>query len=133
MKKYLICFAVVSSRLGIKIYSKHTFSMINFILLVHKDPDQVRRLVDRLSSDESYFYIHVDKDVDISLFKKELEGLENVYFLENEQREYGTWVDIGIVEATINALKQILKDKREGYCVLLSGQDYPIKSIGHIA
>jgi hypothetical protein len=106
--------------------------MINFILLVHKNPDQVKRLIDRLLSDESYFYIHVDKGVDIAPFKKEVEGLSNVYFLENGQRMYGTWVDIGIVEGTINALEQILKDKRKGYCVLLSGQDYPIKSIGHI-
>lgn len=97
----------------------------NYIILAHKNPKQVKRLVERLNDDETYFYIHVDKNVDIKPFEAEF-FLDNVFFSHN--RESSTWGDIGAVLATINCLKQVMKDKREGYCLLLSGQDYPIKT-----
>lgn len=99
---------------------------INYIILVHKNPEQLRRLVGKLNTTNSFFYIHVDKNVEIKPFIIELSIIKNACFLEN--REKGTWGDVGIVKATINALQQITKEQRTGYCVLLSGQDYPIKS-----
>jgi len=99
---------------------------INYILLVHKNPEQLQQLVTRLQGQNIYFYIHVDQNVDIQPFVKALNEVESAFFLEN--REKGIWGDIGIVKASINALKEIAKRNEPGYCVLLSGQDYPIKS-----
>jgi hypothetical protein len=101
---------------------------INYIILAHKNPEQLQRLIERLSAESSYFYIHIDKSVEIDPFLNPVVNFNNVFFIDNDKRENGIWGDFGIVAATLNALKQILNDKRSGYCVLLSGQDYPIKT-----
>lgn len=99
---------------------------INYIILAHRNPNQVKRLIQKLKAPEVFFYVHVDKNVLLDSFSKELIDLPNVSYVK-DRREV-IWGDVEIVNATINSLKQILKDKRNGYCVLLSGQDYPIKS-----
>lgn len=99
----------------------------NFIILAHKNPSQVLHLVNKLNDDFSKFYIHIDKNQDIEPFKSCLNKFKNLSFVT--KRESGTWGDFGIVKGTINSLKEIIKDKRGGYCILLSGQDYPIKSV----
>jgi hypothetical protein len=99
---------------------------ICYIILAHRYPSQLKRLVQKLTAAESFFYIHIDKNVLIDAFLSELADSPNVCFIEN--RREGIWGDIGTVKATISALKQVSKDNRIGYCILLSGQDYPIKS-----
>lgn len=101
---------------------------INYIILAHKNPVQLLRLVNTLSTPNCNFYIHIDKGAAINPFLDVLANKQNVFFLSDHQREYGTWGDIGIVKATIAILSQIVKDNRTGYCVLMSGQDYPLKN-----
>lgn len=98
---------------------------LNYIILAHKNPAQLKRLIEKLSVSKAFFYVHIDKNTEIELFVNEISNFKNVIFVG--KREQGTWGDIGIVKATVNALRQILKDDRKGYCILLSGQDYPIK------
>lgn len=105
---------------------------INYIILAHKNPGQVRRLVEKLDGINCNFYLHVDKSAAISPFIDELSHLEKIYILPEEKRQATIWGDIGLVKATLNSLEQILADGRAGFCVLLSGQDYPIKSNGAI-
>jgi hypothetical protein len=97
--------------------------MLNYIILAHDNPAQLYRLINRLDQPEAFFYIHIDKRVDIKPF---LIDKENVYFLD--KRVAYPWGDIGGVHATLLAMQQIVKHHRNGYCILLSGQDYPIKS-----
>ncbi|KAF2081181.1 beta-1,6-N-acetylglucosaminyltransferase [Flavobacterium sharifuzzamanii] len=99
---------------------------LNFIILAHKCPEQVRRLIQKLEAPDCFFYIHVDKNVSIDPFIKEMANIQNVNFVK--QREEGIWGHIGIVQATINSMKQIVSDVKAGHCILLSGQDYPLKS-----
>lgn len=101
---------------------------INYIILAHKNPQQLLRLVDRLTTPNCNFYIHIDKGVNIAPFTKALSKNINIFFSTDSHREYGTWGDLGIVKATIAILSQIVKDNRSGYCVLLSGQDYPLQN-----
>lgn len=105
---------------------------INYIVLAHTNPEQVKRLVTVLNSPDCRFYLHIDLNSDILPFKLALQAFDNAIFLTDKQRRLGAWGYIGIVEGTINALKQIIADNRTGYCVLLSGQDYPLKSNGYI-
>lgn len=105
---------------------------INYIILAHKRPQQVARMLERLTSQHTRFYIHIDKDVEICPFKKELGNFSNTFFLTGDQRIPALWGDFGMVQATLNCMKQIIADKRKGYCVLMSGQDYPIKSTSFI-
>lgn len=101
---------------------------INYIILAHKNPSQLLRLVNTLNSTNCNFYIHIDKGTDINPFLEALVNIQNAFFLSDSQREHGTWGDIGIVKATIAMLSEIVKHKRNGYCVLMSGQDYPLRS-----
>lgn len=99
---------------------------INYIVLAHKNPLQIKRLIKRLNAPNAYFYIHIDKSADIVPFQDVISDFSNVFFTPNENREFGTWGDIGIVKATVFLLSQIIKDNRKGYSVLISGQDYPL-------
>lgn len=105
---------------------------LNYIILAHKNPNQLKRLIKKLSGPDIYFYIHIDKNVDVKPFLEETKFLSNITFLSDEKREIGTWGDIGIVKATINAMIEIVDSQKKGYTILLSGQDYPIKDNDYI-
>ncbi|MEN9488081.1 MAG: hypothetical protein RL494_346, partial [Bacteroidota bacterium] len=72
----------------------------NYIILAHKNPGQILRLIQKLNDDSSSFYIHIDINSDAKSFEAILSELPNVNFIKN--RESGTWGDLGIVKATVN-------------------------------
>lgn len=98
---------------------------IAHLILVHKDPGQLDRLLRALDHPAFDFFIHVDKKSDITPFlhlKK-----ENVSFLENRTPVY--WAGFGTIQATLNGFHDILAGKKEyDYINVISGQDFPIKS-----
>ncbi|MDT0686858.1 beta-1,6-N-acetylglucosaminyltransferase [Autumnicola psychrophila] len=98
---------------------------LNYLILAHKNPLQVKRLILSLESEETSFYIHIDLQASIDEFKQVL-LLPNIYFLN--KRYKGTWGDIGIVKATLYGMQEISRNTKKGYCILLSGQDYPLVS-----
>ncbi|MCC8358521.1 beta-1,6-N-acetylglucosaminyltransferase [Salinimicrobium sediminilitoris] len=100
---------------------------LNYIILAHKNPIQLGRLILRLQHPGCRFYVHIDRNVEISPFLKELADQHQIFFLKEEQRQSCIWGDIGIVTATINAMRQVVEEERSGYCILLSGQDYPLR------
>jgi hypothetical protein len=98
------------------------------LLLVHANPNQLARLVERLTHPKSVFFIHVDKKVDIDGFERLFRDATNVFFIKN--RVDIQWATYSMVEATVNGFREILsKGIKVDYINLLSGQDYPIKSI----
>ncbi len=98
---------------------------INYLILTHKNPQQVKRLISRLADKHANFYIHIDSQANVDEFKRILPE-PGVHFLD--KRFKGTWGDIGIVKATLYGMKVISRSSNNGYCILLSGQDYPLKS-----
>jgi hypothetical protein len=106
--------------------------VINYIILAHKAPEQLRRLVERLNSARTYFYIHIDRTVDKKPFELLLKDKERVTFLPQEKRVPTIWGSYGVTQATLNSIHEVVKDNRHGYTVLISGQCYPIKSNEHI-
>lgn len=100
---------------------------VAYLLMVHKNPRQVRRLVDRLNYKTCAFWVHVDVKQDIHPFRRELEQLPNVFFVEN--RKDCSWGRFSFTEANIEGIKAI---HQSGYLydhlVILSGQDYPLCS-----
>ena len=102
---------------------------IAYIVLAHKSPEQIKRLVLRLNTEGTSFFIHIDKKTDNKTYKKivdELNLFSNVYFL----RRYKIyWGDFSIVKATIEGIKEIFKTNTSfDWLILLSGQDYPLNS-----
>lgn len=103
---------------------------IAYIILAHKNPRQVVRLIRRLNvPDKTTFYVHIDKKSASNIYDniaEEVKALGNVKMLK---RYDSAWGSFGIVEATMEGLKQAVEsDDPFDYLVNLSGQDYPIKS-----
>ncbi len=103
---------------------------IVYLILAHKNPAQLLRLVNRLDTENVTFFIHIDKDSDIRPFKR-LIPENRVTFIEN--RRSTPWGRLGVVRATYDGMRLIENTVPDyDYIVLLSGQDYPIKSNAEI-
>lgn len=100
-----------------------------YLIIAHKSPKQLERQILKLSENHSFFYVHIDSKTDIRLFNH-LELIKNVVLIK--ERENCIWGDFSQVKATLNLIKNVLKYHNEGFCVLMSGNDYPIKSSAHI-
>lgn len=104
--------------------------VINYCFTVYNEPELLRHTILRLQHPNARFFIHVDKRVDEGVFREVLDEFCNVKFIE--ERVVSMWGDISTVDAILALLKTALADGEEGYCVILSGQDYPIKTPQHI-
>ena len=99
----------------------------NYLILAHKNPLQLSRMIERLDDGASKFFIHLDAKTAIEPFAACLEGA-HIRFIE--PRERCVWGDFSIVQATIRLMEAASKE--QGIFILMSGQDYPIQSQGHI-
>ena len=99
----------------------------NYLILAHKNPLQLGRMIERLDDGASKFFIHLDAKTPIEPFAACVEGA-HIRFIE--PRERCVWGDFSIVRATIHLMEAASKE--QGIFILMSGQDYPIQSQGHI-
>ena len=99
----------------------------NYLILAHKNPLQLSRMIERLDDGASKFFIHLDAKTPIEPFTACLEGA-HIRFIEPRKR--CVWGDFSIVRATIHLMEAASKE--QGVFILMSGQDYPIQSQGYI-
>ena len=106
---------------------------IAYIISAYKLPNLLIRLVYRLHTQTSIFLIHVDKRTDNNQYWQMVSGLNhlnNVVFLK---RHNCHWGDFGHVRATLKGLAYLYQNEVNfDYLLLLTGQDYPIKSNAYI-
>lgn len=97
-----------------------------YIIMAHKYPSQLHRLIDRLNDHSAHFFVHIDKKADINAFKSLDDFGKKVTFIDRFDSRWGKTGIIMPLLAGLNAIKQsaILFDR----IMVLSGQDYPIKS-----
>ncbi|WP_234736905.1 beta-1,6-N-acetylglucosaminyltransferase [Tellurirhabdus bombi] len=97
-----------------------------YLLLVHTLPQQCRRLIERLQSSASTFWVHVDAKSDQSVFCRELQGLP-VRFVQ--KRYHAQWGRYTFVEAKLAGIQEIIDSQQLfDQLIILSGQDYPLVS-----
>ena len=101
---------------------------IVYIILAFDNPTQIKRLISSLNSQSVFFYIHVDRKVDQSPFELSLIEYNNLKFVNTENRNEISWGDNKMVKSILSLLKLVKKNHNTGYCVLLSNNDYPVKS-----
>ena len=101
---------------------------IAHLILAHKNPLQLEKLIIALQYPSFSFYIHVDKKVNIQPFEY-LRKYKNVFFIKKRTKIF--WAGYGTIQATINGIKEILPFKYE-YINVVSGQDFPLKTAGEI-
>ena len=102
---------------------------IAYVILAHQRPQQLTRLVDALSAQGNTFVVHVDKKAPRRVHREIAEGLagRDDTLLLDSQRCY--WSGFGVVGATLRGIAAILDRWPDvDYSILLTGQDYPIKS-----
>ena len=103
-----------------------------FLIIAHQYPEQLYRLVISLNSPQSFFYIHVDKKNSTFMDAPEVKKLQlipNVFFSERIEVYWGGFSQ---VKATLILLNEVVKNPQIGYFHLLSGVDYPLKSLKDI-
>jgi hypothetical protein len=101
---------------------------IAYLILAHKNPDQLGRLARALATDRARFVVHVDKRSGDAMYASAQQVLGEVGGVCFVERERCYWGDFSLVRATLKALDAALSlTPQPDYVVLLSGQDYPIK------
>ena len=54
-----------------------------FLIIAHNNPLLLKRIVCKLQDNNHFFFIHIDKKVNIKPFIECLYGLKNIIFIEN--------------------------------------------------
>lgn len=95
-----------------------------YLILAQRFPKQLAKLVEAIYSNDSFIYIHLDAEVDLKEFRKELVERPNVFFTQDRIKciwGHRTMIDAALL--LLNASKGLAK-----YYVLLSDQHYPVRS-----
>ena len=101
-----------------------------YLILAHKDPELLERLVKKLSNADADIFIQLDNKTNINDFSY-IANIKNTVF--TDKRIDTVWGNYSIIESTLNGFKQILANgKNYSHINLLSGQDYPLKPIAEI-
>lgn len=98
------------------------------LVLAHKNPAQLERLLHALEHPQFDFYIHVDAKSDIAPFQYLFDNT-HVFPILNRTKIY--WAGYGTIQATINGFREIVP-KNYDYINVISAQDFPLKSAEQI-
>lgn len=100
------------------------------IIMAYKDPEQIEKMITAMRHPDMYFFIHLDKKIAAKPFEY-LVKMDRVHFIGN--RVLCNWGGFSFVRAVIRSLEEVLKSGGDfDYYNLMSGQDYPIKSVQQI-
>jgi hypothetical protein len=103
---------------------------IAYLILAHNNPVHLQRLVERLTSEDVDFYVHIDRKSDLAGFA----GVRHPRLQFCGQRVDCAWGDISLVDATLALVREALgKAAPYDYYVLLSGACYPLQPVEYIA
>jgi hypothetical protein len=102
------------------------------LILAHKNPLQLERLIQAMDHPAFDYYIHVDKKAGIEPFLY-LTKRDRVFFIRNRIKVY--WGRYSLVQATLNGIEEIVSAEKFGeydYVNVMSAQDFPIKPASYI-
>lgn len=103
--------------------------MIAYIILAHKNINQLKRLINQINNKKAYIIVHIDKKVSFREFDKirNYYNNDNIFFMN--KRYNCVWGDYSIVKATNSCIKYLLDLNIDfTHSILLSGMDFPIKA-----
>ena len=107
--------------------------MIGYFILLHRFPEQFKRMFHAIYAPGNSYVVHVDKGsgsefaADIAAFLKPFQGVEII------ESKNALWGGYSLVDAELRGMKQLLKMNRSWtHYINLSGQDFPLKSQAYI-
>jgi hypothetical protein len=102
---------------------------IDYLIRAHTAPEQLARMVGRLDEGDVRFYVHVNAlsdDETFAAMQAGLRGRDNVVWVP---RVKCYWGGFSLLEATFSGIEAILASGDvPDHALLLSGQDYPLRS-----
>lgn len=105
------------------------FFMIAYLILVHRYPEQFKRLFKAIYDRENYYAIHIDKRSDLSVHlavQKFLTAFPNALLIESKS---ALWGGYSLVDAELRGIKALLAmSTKWKYFLNISGQDFPLKT-----
>ncbi|WP_167858482.1 beta-1,6-N-acetylglucosaminyltransferase [Methylobacterium nonmethylotrophicum] len=104
------------------------------LIMAHAHPEQVGRLVERLSAPFVDIYLHIDRRTESGPFLSALGGRPGCTVLPDRDRVGVLWGGFSVVQAILNLVRTARRGSpaAERFC-LLSGADYPARPIHAIA
>jgi len=103
---------------------------VAFLILMHKNPEQTIRLIERLDGPASSFIVHVDRRASREVYQSIEAWASKRNRVVLAKRSSCRWGGFGIVAASVECVRAALRiDPAFDYAMLLSGQDYPIKPL----
>ncbi len=107
--------------------------MIAYFLLVHRFPEQFKRMFKAIYAPGNVYLVHIDKSsgpelaADIAAFLGAYHGVEIL------PARRALWGGYSLVDAELRGMARLLKmDANWRYYINLSGQDFPLKSQSYI-
>lgn len=99
-----------------------------FLILAHKQPKLLGRILRVLAQDNHYFFIHIDKKSnEFAQFKQQAEGVGNVELIGNQVKVFHAGVSQ--IDAVLLLLKSAFNHPVDfSFYHVMSGQDYPLRS-----
>lgn len=95
---------------------------IAYLILAHKDPLHLNRLISALDTENVTFYIHID--LKSSGLINEIHLKKNIIIVSKYKIYWGGW---NMLQASLTLLKMAYINNHDRY-VFISGQDYPLVS-----
>lgn len=101
---------------------------IAYLILAHKDPKHLGKLIQKLKTSNSFFFVHIDlkSNIDHFIHLKQ----DNVFFINERIPIY---YDYSLVQATLSLLDNALNNMIFfDYFIRLHGVDYPVQPAFYI-
>lgn len=100
-----------------------------YLISAYKNLDQVSRLIRRLHRGGAIFLVHVDRKTSKVEYRALVDDIGDLRSVELLERHACHWGGFGHVRATLKGIAWLAARGFEfDYLILLTGQDYPIKS-----
>ncbi|PQA94071.1 glycosyl transferase [Chryseobacterium shigense] len=102
---------------------------IAYLILVHRLPNQFKKLFTAIYESTNFYLIHIDKKASQEIgeeIRTFLKNYTNVHILDSENVIWGGY---SMVQAELDGMQYLLNmHAKWDYFINLSGQDYPLKS-----
>ena len=102
---------------------------IAHLILAHKNPRQLARLIRQIIHPDCDIFIHLDGKSQTSEFAHLFSETERVFPIHKRTKVY--WAGFGTIQATINGFEQLVNQGYD-YVNVMSAQDFPLKPASHM-
>ncbi|WP_416409487.1 beta-1,6-N-acetylglucosaminyltransferase [Agrobacterium rosae] len=107
--------------------------MIGYLILVHRFPEQFKRLFKAIYDPANSYVVHVDKNSGFALDAEIRDFLRPYTNAEVMEGRAALWGGYSLVDAELRGMEHLLAmDRNWSHFINLSGQDFPLKTQGQI-